>query len=149
MQERLCFLLFPVQFGANFYATSADKPTCMGATHLWYRGIDNFHGLVIFMNHVLPNGRRESPNVERRLLGLCVVRRRGAGRQQLVAAICLGGSAKPLPKGSVAVTFLCPVISVLAKEGIACVATILSSLSVPGDIQALIGSEEGPTSFPR
>ncbi|PHJ23493.1 ap2 domain transcription factor ap2x-6 [Cystoisospora suis] len=31
-------------FGANFYATSAEKPTCMGATHLWYRGIDNFHG---------------------------------------------------------------------------------------------------------
>ncbi|PFH32225.1 hypothetical protein BESB_021660 [Besnoitia besnoiti] len=33
-----------IPFGINFYAYSGSKPSCVGATHLWYRGIDNFHG---------------------------------------------------------------------------------------------------------
>ncbi|CBZ50999.1 conserved hypothetical protein [Neospora caninum Liverpool] len=33
-----------IPFGVNFYATSGTKPSCSRATHLWYRGIDSFHG---------------------------------------------------------------------------------------------------------
>ncbi|KFH08760.1 putative SCP-like extracellular domain protein [Toxoplasma gondii VAND] len=31
-------------FGVNVYATTAARPSCVRASHLWYRGIDSFKG---------------------------------------------------------------------------------------------------------